>query len=74
MCQKEQGQSVLKPTSHKHNCVGPAGARPKNGDKRLPKVVMYGELRSGKRKQGGLKLRYKDVISRHLKEDLTRLV
>lgn len=36
-------------------------------DNRLPKVVIYGELRIGKRKQGGQKLRYKDVISGHLK-------
>ena len=36
-------------------------------DDRLPKAVFYGELTSGKRKRGGQKLRYKDVLKRHLK-------
>ena len=36
-------------------------------DDRLPKAVFYGELAVGKRKQGGQKLRYKDVIKRHMK-------
>ena len=31
------------------------------------KTVFYGELTSGKRKRGGQKLRYKDVLKRHLK-------
>ena len=34
---------------------------------RLPKAVFYGELTSGKRKRGEQKLRYKDVLKRHLK-------
>jgi len=34
---------------------------------RLPKAVLYGELTTGKRKRGGQKLRYKDVLKRHLK-------
>lgn len=34
---------------------------------RLPKAVMYGELTSGKRKRGGQRLRFKDVLKRHLK-------
>ena len=36
-------------------------------DDRLPKAVFNGELTSGKRKRGGQKLRYKDVLKRHLK-------
>ena len=36
-------------------------------DDRLPKAVFYGELTSGKRKRGGQKLHYKDVLKRHLK-------
>ena len=36
-------------------------------DDRLPKAVMYGELTEGKRKCGGQKLRYRDVVKRHLK-------
>ena len=36
-------------------------------DDRLPKAVFYSELTSGKRKRGGQKLRYKDVLKRHLK-------
>ena len=34
-------------------------------DDRLPKAVFYSELTSGKRKRGGQKLRYKDVLKRH---------
>ncbi|PFX12058.1 hypothetical protein AWC38_SpisGene24043 [Stylophora pistillata] len=34
---------------------------------RLPKAVFYGKLRKGKRKQGGQKLRFKDVLKRHMK-------
>ena len=36
-------------------------------DDRLPKAVFYSELTSGKRKRGGQKLRYRDVLKRHLK-------
>ena len=36
-------------------------------DSRLPKQLLYGELKEGKRKVGGQKLRYKDTIKRHLK-------
>lgn len=36
-------------------------------DNRLPKQLLYGELREGSRNVGGQKLRYKDVIKRHLK-------
>ena len=36
-------------------------------DDRLPKVVLYGELREGKRKSGGQKLRFKDVLKRSMK-------
>ena len=36
-------------------------------DDRLPKAVFYGELTSGKRKQGGQTLRYKDVLKLLLK-------
>ncbi|XP_072039383.1 uncharacterized protein [Amphiura filiformis] len=34
---------------------------------RLPKAVMYAELTEGKSKRGGQKLRYRDVVKRHLK-------
>ena len=34
---------------------------------RLPKAVFYGELSSGKRLRGGQRLRYNDVLKRHLK-------
>ena len=33
----------------------------------LPKAVFYGELSRGKRLRGGQRLRYKDVLKRHLK-------
>ena len=36
-------------------------------DSRLPKMVLYGELAEGRRRQGGQKLRYKDVAKRHMK-------
>ena len=36
-------------------------------DSRLPKAVFYGELSQGKRLRGGQRLRYKDVVKRHLK-------
>ncbi|KAK4309301.1 hypothetical protein Pmani_019063 [Petrolisthes manimaculis] len=36
-------------------------------DSRLPKKLLYGELKEGSRKGGGQKLRYKDSIKRHLK-------
>ena len=36
-------------------------------DSRLPKAVFYGELTEGKRLRGGQRLRYKDVVKRHLK-------
>ena len=36
-------------------------------DSRIPKVVFWGELAKGKRLRGGQRLRYKDVVKRHLK-------
>ena len=36
-------------------------------DSRLPKAVFYGELAKRKRLRGGQRLRYKDVVERHLK-------
>jgi len=36
-------------------------------DNRLPKAVLYGELSVGERKTGCQKLRYKDVLKRHVK-------
>ena len=36
-------------------------------DSRLPKAVFYGELVKGKRLSGGQRLRYEDVVKRHLK-------
>jgi len=35
---------------------------------RLPKAVFYSELRQGKRSHGGLKLRFKDFLKRHMKK------
>ena len=35
-------------------------------DGRIPKDIMFGELKEGKRKRGRPKLRYKDVIKRDL--------
>lgn len=34
---------------------------------RLPKKIFYGEFSVGNRKQGGQKLRFKDVLKRHMK-------
>ena len=36
-------------------------------DSRIPKLVLYGEMAEGRRRQGGQKLRYKDVAKRHMK-------
>ena len=36
-------------------------------DSRLPKAVFYGALATGKRLRCGQRLRYKDVVKRHLK-------
>ena len=36
-------------------------------DNRLPKAVFYGELTKRKRLLGGQRLRYKDVVKRHVK-------
>ena len=36
-------------------------------DSRLPNAVFYGELAKVKRLRGGQRLRYKDVVKRHLK-------
>ena len=35
-------------------------------DGRIPKDIMFGELKEGKRKRGRPKLRYKDVVKRDL--------
>ena len=37
-------------------------------DKRLPKKVFRGELKEGKRSQGGQKKRYKDTLKASLKD------
>ena len=37
-------------------------------DKQLPKKVFYGELKEGKRPQGGQKKRYKDTLKNSLKD------
>ena len=37
-------------------------------DKQLPKNVFYGELKEGKRSQGGQKKRYKDTLKNSLKD------
>ena len=37
-------------------------------DERLPKKGLYGELREGKRSQGGQKKRYKDTLKASLKD------
>ena len=44
-----------------------AGHLVRMDDSRIPKMLLYGELASGRRKAGGQKLRYKDVLKRHLK-------
>ena len=36
-------------------------------DNRLPKAVFYGELTKRKCLRGGQRLRYKDVVKRHVK-------
>ena len=36
-------------------------------ESRLPKAILYSELASGNRNQGGQKLRYKDQLKRHMK-------
>jgi exonuclease III len=36
-------------------------------DSRIPKQLLYGELRNGKRSQGGQKKRYKDTLKHNLK-------
>ena len=35
-------------------------------DRRLPKQVFYGQLLNAKRRTGGQKLRYKDMLRHHL--------
>ena len=37
-------------------------------DKQLPKTVFYGELKEGKRSQGGQKKRYQDTLKDSLKD------
>ena len=37
-------------------------------DKQLPKKVFYGELKEGKRSQGGQTKRYKDILKNSLKD------
>ena len=37
-------------------------------DTRLPKQMFYGQMKDGKRHQGGPKRRFKDVMKEHLKE------
>ena len=39
----------------------------RKNDGRLPKAVFFGELAKGNRLHGGPRLRYKDVVKRHLK-------
>ena len=43
-----------------------AGHVRRMANSRLPKAVLYSELRQGKRSQGGQKLRFKDVLKRHM--------
>lgn len=42
-------------------------------DSRLPKAVFYGELSEGKRKKGGQKLRFKDVLKQNMKNANVKL-
>ena len=49
----------------KHSCDGLHVVR--ISDDRIPKMLHYGELDSGKRTVSGQKLRYNDVVKRHLK-------
>lgn len=44
-----------------------AGHVRRMADSRLPKSVFYSELWEGKRSHGGQKLRFKDVLKRHMK-------
>ena len=41
-------------------------ARIQNGDHRLPKIVLYGELSTGHRDRGAPKKRYKDSLKKSL--------
>ena len=45
-----------------------AGHVRRMANNRLPKAVFYSELRQGKRSHGGQKLRFKDVLKRHMKK------
>ena len=45
-----------------------AGHVQRMANNRLPKAVFYPQLRQGKRSQGGQKLRFKDVLKRHMKK------
>ena len=45
-----------------------AGRVQRMANNRLPKAVFYSELRQGKRSHGGQKLRFKDVLKRHMKK------
>ena len=45
-----------------------AGHVRRMANSRLPKAVFYSELSQGKRSHGGQKLRFKDVLKRHMKK------
>ena len=45
-----------------------AGHVQRIANNRLPRAVFYSELRQGKRSHGGRKLRFKDVLKRHMKK------
>ena len=45
-----------------------AGHVRRMANNRLPKAVFYSDLRQGKRSHGGQKLRFKDVLKRHMKK------
>ena len=49
------------------NCIRWAGHVTRMDNSRIPKIVMYSELRVGSRSVGGQKLRFKDVLKRNLK-------
>ena len=59
-------QSVLKPITVSQ--LRWAGHVRQMANSRLPKAVFYSQLRQGKRSHQGQKLRFKDLLKRHIKE------
>ena len=51
-----------------------AGHVQRMASNRFSKAVFYLELRQGKRSHGGQKLRFKDVLKRHMKEQASHMI